>query len=248
MFLQHLYQASFPPVKFQTPAPNANKQCILKQQHVYFVTSNDSVLTRPLGLMTISCNPMQGCKHTRPSVTWLISCSEIVFMILKYCPETRRKVMDCFSSSTRVSWQLLLFRWCKTPFEHFKVLTQSITWAVRTNANFLKSCPWESCQHYYLLLLLLLFAYFRNFSQESNQVCWVEFFTSIEYKDFSDVRAVRRLLKMWTKVVTCRFSQQSGIKGRQWITRKWTKQRLFRFDESRRNWELRLNSRELTLN
>ena len=216
---------------------NANKQCILKQQHVYFVTSNDSVLTRPLGLMTISCNPMQGCKHTRPSVTWLISCSEIVFMILKYCPETRRKVMDCFWSSTRVSWQLLLFRWCKTPFEHFKVLTQSITWAVRTNANFLKSCQ---------LLLLLLFAYFRNFSQESNQVCWVEFFTSIEYKDFSDVREVRRLLKMWTKVVTCRFSQQSGIKGRQWITRKWTKQRLFRFDESHRNWELRLNSRELT--
>ena len=230
MFLQHLYQASFPSVKFQTPAPNANKQCILKQQHVYFV-------------MSISCNPMQGCKHTRPSVTWLISCSEIVFMILKYCPETRWKVMDCFSSSTRVSWQLLLFRWWKTPFEHFKVLTQSITWAVRTNANFLKSCPWESCQ----LLLLLLFAYFRNFSQESNQVCWVEFFTSIEYKDFSDVREVRRLLKMWTKVVTCRFSQQSGIKGRQWITRKWTKQRLFRFDESRRNLELRLNSRELTL-
>ena len=153
MFLQHLYQASFPPVKFQTPAPNANKQCILKQQHVYFVTSNDSALTRPLGLMTISCNPMQGCKHTRPSVTWLISCSEIVFMILKYCPETRRKVMDCFSSSTRVSWQLLLFRWCKTLFEHFKVLTQSITWAMQTNANFLKSCPWESCQ---LLLLLLM--------------------------------------------------------------------------------------------
>ena len=140
--------------------------------------------------------------------------------------------MDCFSSSTRVNWQLL-------PFEHFKVLTQSITRAVWTNANFLKSCPRESRQ----LLLLLLFAYFRNFSQESNQVRWLEFFTSIEYKDFSDMREVRRLLKMWTKVVTCRFSQQSGIKGRQWITRKWTKQRLFRFDESRSNQELRLNSR-----
>ena len=104
MFLQHLYQASFPPVKFQTPAPNANKQCILKQQHVYFVMSNDSVLTRPLGLMTISCNPMQGCKHTRPSVTWLISCSEIVFMILKYCPETRRKLQG---SQIRQIWRIL---------------------------------------------------------------------------------------------------------------------------------------------
>ena len=29
MFLQeHLYQASFPQLKFQIPAPNANKQCI----------------------------------------------------------------------------------------------------------------------------------------------------------------------------------------------------------------------------
>ena len=67
MFLQqHLYQASFPQVEFQTPAPNVNKQCILKQQHVYFVTSNDSWLTRALGLMKISCNPRQGCNiHLR---------------------------------------------------------------------------------------------------------------------------------------------------------------------------------------
>ena len=51
MFLQgHLYQASFPQLKFQIPAPNANKQ------HVYFVTSNDSGLNRPLGLIKISCN------------------------------------------------------------------------------------------------------------------------------------------------------------------------------------------------
>ena len=42
----YLYQASFPQVKFQMPAPNANKQCVLiyKQQYVYFVTSNDSGL------------------------------------------------------------------------------------------------------------------------------------------------------------------------------------------------------------
>ena len=56
MFLQgHLYQASFPQLKFQIPAPNANKQ------HVYFVTSNDSGLIRPLGLIKISCNI-----HIRP--------------------------------------------------------------------------------------------------------------------------------------------------------------------------------------
>ena len=56
MFLQgHLYQASFPQLKFQIPAPNANKQ------HVYFVTSNDSGLIRPLGLIKISCNI-----HVRP--------------------------------------------------------------------------------------------------------------------------------------------------------------------------------------
>ena len=44
IFLQgHLYQPSFPQVKFKMPAPNANKQCILmnNQQHVYFVTTND---------------------------------------------------------------------------------------------------------------------------------------------------------------------------------------------------------------
>ena len=43
-FLQgDLYQGSFLQVKFQMPAPNANKQCILmnNQQHVYFVTPND---------------------------------------------------------------------------------------------------------------------------------------------------------------------------------------------------------------
>ena len=47
MFLQgYLYRASFPQVKFQMPAPNASKQCVLvyKQQYVYFVMSNDSGL------------------------------------------------------------------------------------------------------------------------------------------------------------------------------------------------------------
>ena len=90
---QHLYQASFPPIKFQMLAPNANKQCMFKQQHVYFVTSNDSGLTRPLGLMKISCNPGEGCKHTCPSVTWLIFCSEIVFVILKYFRETMVSIL-----------------------------------------------------------------------------------------------------------------------------------------------------------
>ena len=66
MFLQgHLYQASSPQIKFQMPAPYANTQCILvyKQQHVYFVTSNNSRLIRLLGLINISC------KHTRTSAT-----------------------------------------------------------------------------------------------------------------------------------------------------------------------------------
>ena len=38
MFLQgHLYKPSFPQLKFQMPAPYANKQCILmnKQQHIF---------------------------------------------------------------------------------------------------------------------------------------------------------------------------------------------------------------------
>ena len=58
MFLQgHVYQASFPQVKFQMPAPNANKQCILvnNQPRVYFIMPNDFGLIRP-GLIKISCN------------------------------------------------------------------------------------------------------------------------------------------------------------------------------------------------
>ena len=58
MFLQgHLYQASFPQVKFQMPAPNANKQCILvnNQRYCYFVMPKDFGLIRP-GLIKISCN------------------------------------------------------------------------------------------------------------------------------------------------------------------------------------------------
>ena len=41
-----------------------------------------------------------------------------------------------------IAWRLLLFEWCKMPFELFctKVSTQSITRAVWMNANFLKSC------------------------------------------------------------------------------------------------------------
>ena len=35
MFLQgHLYQASFPQLKFQIPAPNANEQCITHVQAI----------------------------------------------------------------------------------------------------------------------------------------------------------------------------------------------------------------------
>ena len=58
----------------------------------------------------------------------------------------------------------------------------------------------------------------------------------IEYKDFSDVREVRRLLKTWTKVVTCRLSQQSSIKSRELLE---TKERPFQFDGS---WESSLDS------
>ena len=66
------------------PAPNAYKQCILayKQECVYFVTSNDSGLIRPLKLIKISCNI-----HA-PSITWLMFCSEIVFVILENFWET----------------------------------------------------------------------------------------------------------------------------------------------------------------
>ena len=48
-------------LQFQMPAPNADKQCILmykqedKQQHVYFVISNDSGLIWLL-VIKISCN------------------------------------------------------------------------------------------------------------------------------------------------------------------------------------------------
>ena len=66
------------------PAPNAYKQCILayKQERVYFVTSNDSGLIRPLKLIKISFNI-----HA-PSITWLMFCSEIVFVILENFWET----------------------------------------------------------------------------------------------------------------------------------------------------------------
>ena len=52
-----------------------------KQQHVYFVTSNDSGLTLSLALIKISC--------TRPSVTWLTFCSEIAFVILENLRESK---------------------------------------------------------------------------------------------------------------------------------------------------------------
>ena len=53
MFLQgHLYQASFPQLKFQIPAPNANKQCITRVQATACVFCNiNSGLIWPLGLI-----------------------------------------------------------------------------------------------------------------------------------------------------------------------------------------------------
>ena len=111
-----------------------------------------------------------------------------------------------------------------------KVLTQSITWAVRTNANFRERVV--NCYCYYYLHSSGIF--FKN--QTLSRVCYF-----IEYKDFPVVREVRRLLKTWTKVVTCRFSQQSSIENKATVERVTlleTKQRPFRFDESRRNQEL----------
>ena len=69
------YKANVSLRTFQMPAPNAYEQCILayKQQHVYFVTSNDSGLILSPCLIKNSRNI-----HVR-SVTWLIFCSEIAF-------------------------------------------------------------------------------------------------------------------------------------------------------------------------
>ena len=63
MFLQGpLYQASFPQLKFQIPAPNANKHCITcVQATACLFCKVNSGLIRPLGLIKISCNI-----HVRP--------------------------------------------------------------------------------------------------------------------------------------------------------------------------------------
>ena len=58
MFLQgDMYQASFPQVKFQMPAPNANKIIVYtcEQSTSCFVMPNDFGLIPP-GLIKISCN------------------------------------------------------------------------------------------------------------------------------------------------------------------------------------------------
>ena len=61
MFLQgHLYQASFPQLKFQILLQMQTNSVLLayRQQHVYFVTSISGLIqiVRPLGLIKISCN------------------------------------------------------------------------------------------------------------------------------------------------------------------------------------------------
>ena len=63
MFLQgNLYQASFPQLKFQILAPNANKQCIsCVQATACLFCKVNSGLILPLGLIKISCNI-----HVRP--------------------------------------------------------------------------------------------------------------------------------------------------------------------------------------
>ena len=68
--------------------------------------------------------------------------------------------MDCFSSSTSELATFAILNDAKFRSNNLRVSTQNITRALRTNVNFLKSCSRESCQ--------LLFAWFRNFSQESN--------------------------------------------------------------------------------
>ena len=97
MFLQgHLYQASLPQVKFQMPATYANKQCILvyKQQHVYFVMSNNSGLIRLLGLIKISC------KHTHLSVTRLIS--ETAFVLCVLCENFQETTVLILQGNLRI--------------------------------------------------------------------------------------------------------------------------------------------------
>ena len=84
----------------------------------------------------------------------------------------------------------------------FKVSTQSITQAVRTNANFLKSCHRESARVVNGHCL-----YSSGISRQNQTLSRV--FNFIECKDFSDEREVRRLLKTRTKVVTRRFPVDS---------------------------------------
>ena len=84
----------------------------------------------------------------------------------------------------------------------FKVSTQSINRAVRTNANFLKSCHTESARE--LSTATGNSAGISRKNQMLSRVCYF-----IECKDFSDVRKVRRLFKTWTKVVTSRFTVDS---------------------------------------
>ena len=60
MFLQgHLYQASFPQLKFQIPAPNANKQCITRVQATACL----------FWAYTTAWLNKDQLYHTRPSVT-----------------------------------------------------------------------------------------------------------------------------------------------------------------------------------
>ena len=76
MFLQeNLYQASFPQVKFQMPAPYANKQ--------FSCTSNSMFICngKQFGAYPAALLDNNQLSHTCPSVTWLIS--ETAFVILE---------------------------------------------------------------------------------------------------------------------------------------------------------------------
>ena len=202
MFLQgHLYQASFPQLKFQIPAPNANKWCNTCVQ----ATS------------CLFCNVKWFWAYP---AAWLDKRSAVTYtsvrnmgnLLLRNCVRDPWKLSrnNGFNSTKFNYWtgSFCFLNDAKCCSNKLKVSTQNITQSVRTNANFLKSCPERFVNCY------LHSSGISHKNQTLSRICYF-----IENKDFSDVREVRRLLKTWTKVVTCRFSQQSSIESRERITR-----------------------------
>ena len=94
-------------------------------------------------------------------------------------------------------WQLLPPKWCKMPFEHFKILTQSVTIAVRANTN-------VNC---YCIICIV-----QEFLTRIKR--WVEFVILKSRETFFDVKGIWRLLKTWTKIVDSRSNWVSRVESK----------------------------------